>query len=51
MRFVLGSYVAHTGEKINPCRDLVGKVTGKKPFGRPRRKWEVNIKMDLKEIR
>jgi len=30
---------------------LVGKTEGKKPLGRPRRRWEVNIKMDLQEIR
>ena len=28
----------------------MGKPEGKKPLGRPRRGWEVNIKMDLKEI-
>jgi hypothetical protein len=27
-----------------------GKLTGKRPFGRPRRRWEDNIKMYLKEI-
>jgi hypothetical protein len=51
MRFVLGSYVAQTEGRINACRDWVGKHTGKKTFGRPVRKWEENIKMDLKEIR
>jgi hypothetical protein len=30
------------------CRVLVGKPKGNTPFGRPRSKWEVNIKMDLK---
>jgi hypothetical protein len=29
---------------------LVGKLEGKRPFGRPRRRWEDNIRMDLKEI-
>jgi hypothetical protein len=29
---------------------LVGKSEGKRPLGRPRRRWEVNIKMDLREI-
>ena len=29
---------------------LTGKPAGKRPFGRPRRKWEDNIRMDLKEI-
>ena len=31
-------------------RDLVGKPVGKKPLGRPRRRWEDNIKMDLQEV-
>jgi hypothetical protein len=31
-------------------RVLVGKPEGKRPLGRPRRRWEVNIKMDLKEV-
>jgi hypothetical protein len=30
---------------------LVGKPEGRRPLGRPRRRWEDNIKMDLKEIR
>jgi hypothetical protein len=29
---------------------LVGKPEGKRPLGRPRRRWEDNIKMDLREI-
>jgi hypothetical protein len=29
---------------------LIGKPTGKSPLGRPRRRWEDNIRMDLKEI-
>jgi hypothetical protein len=29
---------------------LVGKREGKRPLGRPRRKWESNIRMDLREI-
>ena len=29
---------------------LVGKPTGKKPFGTRRRRWEDNIRMDLKEM-
>jgi hypothetical protein len=31
-------------------RVLVGKAEGKRPLGRPRRRWEVNIKMDLQEV-
>jgi hypothetical protein len=30
---------------------LVGRSEGKRPLGRPRRRWEGNIKMDLREIR
>ena len=29
---------------------LLGKPEGKKPLGRPRRRWEDNIKMDLREV-
>ena len=29
---------------------LVGKTEGKRPLGRPRRRWEGNIKMDLEEV-
>ena len=32
-------------------RVLVGKPEGKRPFGRARRRWEDNIKMDLEEVR
>jgi hypothetical protein len=38
------------GEKRNACRILVGKPEGKRPLRRPRRRWEDNIKMDLREI-
>ena len=31
-------------------RVLVGKLEGKRPLGRPRRRWEDNIKMDLQEM-
>ena len=31
-------------------RVLVGKPEGKRPMGRPRRRWEHNIKMDLQEV-
>jgi hypothetical protein len=32
------------------CRVLIGRPEGKRPLGRPRRRWEDNIKMDLREI-
>jgi hypothetical protein len=38
------------GEKRNAYRILVGKPEGKRPLGRPRHRWEDNIKMDLREI-
>jgi hypothetical protein len=38
------------GEKRNAYRILVGKSEGKRPLGRPRRRWVDNIKMDLREI-
>jgi hypothetical protein len=38
------------GEKRNVCRLLVGKPEGKRPLGRPRRRWIDNIKKDLLEI-
>jgi hypothetical protein len=37
------------GEKRNVYRLLVGKPEGKRPLGRPRRRWIDNIKMDLSE--
>jgi hypothetical protein len=39
------------GEKRNIYRILVGKPEGKRPLGRPRRRWEDNIIMDLKRDR
>jgi hypothetical protein len=42
-------HVARLGEKMNAYRILVGKP-GKRPLGRPRRRWVDNIKMDLREI-
>jgi hypothetical protein len=38
------------GEKRNTYRLLVGKPEGKRPLGRPRRRWVDNIKMDFLEI-
>jgi hypothetical protein len=43
-------HVARMGEKRNVYRILVGKPEGKRPLGRPRRRWEENIRMDLREI-
>jgi hypothetical protein len=38
------------GEKRNAYRILVGKPEGRRPLGRPRRRWVENIKIDLREI-
>jgi hypothetical protein len=38
------------GERRKAYRLLVGKLEGKRPLGRPRRRCECNIKMDLREI-
>jgi hypothetical protein len=38
------------GEKRNAYRIWVGKPEGRRPLGRPRRRWVDNIKMDLSEI-
>jgi hypothetical protein len=43
-------HVACMGEDRGVHRVLVGRPEGKKPFGRPRRRWEDNIKMDIQEI-
>ena len=42
--------MAHMGEGRGVHRVLVGKPEGKRPLGRPRRRWEDNIKMDLQEM-
>ena len=44
-------HVARMGEGRGMYRVLVGKPEGKRPLGRPRRRWEDNIKMDLQEVR
>jgi hypothetical protein len=47
----MGVACSTNGEKMNAYRILVGKPEGKRPLGRPRRRWEDNIRMDLREIR
>jgi hypothetical protein len=48
MRWV--GHVARMGEGRGVYRVLVGRPEGKRPLGRPRLRWEDNIKMDLREI-
>ena len=43
-------HVACMGEGRDVHRGLVGKPEGKRPLGKPRRRWEDNIKMDLQEV-
>jgi hypothetical protein len=38
------------GERRGAYRALVGKPEGRRPLGRPRRRWEDNIRMDLREV-
>ena len=42
--------VARMGEGRGVHRVVVGKLEGKRPLGRPRRRWEDNIKMDIQEV-
>ena len=44
-----GACSAYGGEE-RCIQGLVGKPEGKRPLGRPRRRWEDNIKMDLQEV-
>ncbi|KAJ4428538.1 hypothetical protein ANN_24582 [Periplaneta americana] len=48
--FEIGSHVARMGESRNAYRVLVGKPERKRSLGRPRRRWEDNIKLDLREV-
>jgi hypothetical protein len=38
------------GEKRSSYRILVGRPEGRRPLGRPRRRWKDNIKMELQEV-
>ena len=42
--------MARMGEKRDVYWVLVGKPEGRRPLGRPRRRWVVNIRMDLQEV-
>jgi hypothetical protein len=45
----MGGACSTSGGKRNAYRILVGKLEGKRPLGRPRRGWDDNIKMDVRE--
>jgi len=47
---VWAGHVARMGEKTGFYRVLVEKPKGKRPLGRPRRRWNDNIKMDLQNV-
>ena len=42
--------MAHIGVYRGVYRVLVGKSEGKRPLGRPRHRWEDNIKMDIQDV-
>jgi hypothetical protein len=46
----MGRACSTHGEKRNAYRILVGNSEGKRPLGRPRRRWVDNIRIDLREI-
>jgi len=43
-------HVARMGEERGMYRVMVGKPEGRRPLGRPRRRWVDNIRMDLQEV-
>jgi hypothetical protein len=47
---IWAGHVARIGEGRNACRILVRKPLGRRPQGKPRRRWVDNIKMDIREI-
>jgi len=46
----MGGHVEHIGDSRSIFRVLVGKPEGKRPLGKPRRRWEDNKKMDFQEV-
>jgi hypothetical protein len=49
-RITWAGHVARIGKMRNAYSILVGKPEGKRPLGKPRRRWEDNIRMGLREI-
>jgi hypothetical protein len=50
IRNSIGGACSADGVERGVCRVLVGKPERKRPLGRPRRRWEDNIKMDVQEV-
>jgi hypothetical protein len=48
-RLICAGHAANVGEKMNAYKFLVGKPEGKRPLGRPKRRWEDNIKVQDKD--
>jgi len=48
--YLWAGHVARMGERRGEYRVLVVKPEGKKPLGKPRRRWKDNIKMDFQEV-
>jgi hypothetical protein len=49
-RMKWAGYVARMGQTRNAYRNLLGRPEGKRQLGRPGRRWEDNIKIDVREI-
>jgi hypothetical protein len=49
-RLIWAGHVARMGERRGAYRALVGKPEERRPLGRPRHRWEDNIKMNLREV-
>ena len=50
IRFRWAANIARMEESRGALKILTGKLTGKRPLGRPRRKWEDNVRIHLKEV-
>jgi hypothetical protein len=50
MKNEMSRHIARMVKRRGAYRDFVGKNDGMRPLGRPRHRWEVNIKMDLHEV-
>ena len=49
-KLIWAGHVARMGEERGVYRVLVGKPEGRRPLGKPRRRWLGNIRMDLQEV-